>query len=372
MPGGQGNWLLDPALYPDFRAMPNHLPQRGKWYCYEFMVRVNTPGKNDGELKWWVDGKLTADLPDLNFRSIPLLKINNASVILGANQTTQITTKWYDNIVMAKSYNVVIATKYIGPMASASPTPTPTPTVSPSLTQGLKNISTRGIVQTGNGVLIGGFILQGNASKEVLIRGLGPSLSAFGVVNVLNDPLIELHDSTGALIGSNDNWRTDFNHSAIPIELQPLNRSESALDRTLSPGSYTVIMKGAHGQTGVGLVELYDIGGSSVLANISTRGVVQTGDDVMIGGFTLAGDIGSEQSVLVRAIGPSLARFGVTNCLASPHLRVFDSNGALIAENDGWQESQGAEIAARSPAEVCTPPAPGNGWSQRVTRRPLA
>ena len=194
--------------------------------------------------------------------------------------------------------------------------------------------------------MVGGFILQGNASKEVLIRGLGPSLSAFGVVNVLNDPLIELHDSTGALIGSNDNWRTDFNHSAIPIELQPLNRSESALDRTLSPGSYTVIMKGAHGQTGVGLVELYDIGGSSVLANISTRGVVQTGDDVMIGGFTLAGDIGSEQSVLVRAIGPSLARFGVTNCLASPHLRVFDSNGALIAENDGWQESQGAEIAA--------------------------
>ena len=139
VPGGQGNWLLDPALYPDFRAMPNHLPQRGKWYCYEFMVRVNTPGKNDGELKWWVDGKLTADLPDLNFRSIPSLKIDNASVILGANQTTQITTKWYDNIVMAKSY--------IGPMASASPTPTPTPTVSPSLTQGLKNISTRGTVQ---------------------------------------------------------------------------------------------------------------------------------------------------------------------------------------------------------------------------------
>src|SRR5438067_5337856 len=242
--------------------MPNHLPQRGKWYCYEFMVRVNTPGKNDGELKWWVDGKLTADLPDLNFRSIPSLKIDNASVILGANQTTQITTKWYDNIVMAKSY--------IGPMASASPTPTPTPTVSPSLTQGLKNISTRGIVQTGNGVLIGGFILQGNASKEVLIRGLGPSLSAFGVVNVLNDPLIELHDSTGALIGSNDNWRTDFNHGAIPVGLRPSNDSESAMDRTLSPGSYTVMLRGAHGQTGVGLFELYDIGGEgSALANVS-------------------------------------------------------------------------------------------------------
>jgi hypothetical protein len=263
---------------------------------------------------------------------------------LHALHSERINKKWYDN--------VVIATQYIGPMASASPA-APTPTVSPSPTQRLKNISTRGVVQTGNGVLIGGFILQGNTSKEILIRGLGPSLSAFGVVNVVSDPLIEIHDSTGALISSNDNWRTDFNQSAIPVELQPSNDSESALDRTLSPGSYTVIMKGAQGETGIGLFELYDISGDGpILENISTRGIVQTGDDVMIGGFILAGDVGSKPRVIVRAIGPSLARFGVTNCLTNPHLRVFDSNGALIAENDDWQESQGAEIMATGLAPV--------------------
>jgi len=201
------------------------------------------------------------------------------------------------------------------------------------------------MVETGNGVLIGGFILQGNASMEVLIRGLGPSLTAFAVANALSDPLIELHDSTGALIGSNDNWRTDFNHGAIPAGLQPSNDSESAMDRTLSPGSYTVILKGAHGQTGVGLFELYDLGGEgSALANVSTRGVVQTGDDVMIGGFILKGGVGSEQRVIVRALGPSLARFGVTNCLPNPEVRLHDANGALVAQNDNWRDTQAAEI----------------------------
>jgi hypothetical protein len=337
--GNRGEWLAYPSQYPDFKPLPNFLPQRDKWYCIELMVHANTPGKNDGEVKYWIDGMVAGDFPDLNMRSISTLKLDEAHVTLHALHSERVNKKWYDN--------VVIATNYIGPMASASPTATPTPTVSPSPTQRLKNISTRGIVQTGNGVLIGGFVLQGNASKEILIRGLGPSLSAFGVANVLSDPLIEIHDSTGALVSSNDNWRTDFNHSAIPVELQPSNDSESALDRTLSPGSYTVIMKGAQGQTGVGLFELYDISGDgSVLENISTRGTVQTGDDVMIGGFILAGGVGTEQRVIVRAIGPSLARFGVTNCLANPHLRVFDSNGALIAENDDWQESQGPEIVA--------------------------
>jgi len=110
MPGGKGDWLLYPARYDDFRPMPNHLPQRNRWYCYELMVRANTPWLNDGEVKWWVDGKLIADFPDLNIRSIPTLQIDAAKISLHAIRTTQVTKKWYDNVVIAKHY--------IGPMVS--------------------------------------------------------------------------------------------------------------------------------------------------------------------------------------------------------------------------------------------------------------
>jgi hypothetical protein len=110
VPGGEGDWLLYPARYDDFRAKPNHLPQRNRWYCYELMVRANTPWLSDGEVKWWVDGKLTADFPDLKIRSIPTLKIDMAKIVLGANRTTQVVKKWYDNVVIAKHY--------IGPMVS--------------------------------------------------------------------------------------------------------------------------------------------------------------------------------------------------------------------------------------------------------------
>ena len=110
VPCGQGLWLRYPAQYPAFRPMPNHLPERNRWYCYEFMIRANTPGKNDGELKWWVDGKLTADFPNLNMRSISTLQVDEARIVFGANNTTQAIKKWHDNIVIAR--------KYIGPMAS--------------------------------------------------------------------------------------------------------------------------------------------------------------------------------------------------------------------------------------------------------------
>jgi hypothetical protein len=259
---------------------------------------------------------------------------------LHATHSERVNKKWYDNVVIAK--------QYIGPMASASPiqSSAAAQTLTSPVVQSLKNISTRGMVQTGDGELIGGFTLQGNASKEVVIRGLGPSLTASAVSNALRDPLIELYDSTGALIGSNDNWKTDFNHNSIPVALQPSNDFESALDRVLSPGSYTVILKDAQGQPGVGLFELYDLGGEgSVLENISTRGVVGTGDDVMITGFTLTGDVGSSQKVTVRALGPSLGQFGVRDFLANPSLRVYDSNGILVGQNDNRRDDQAAEIA---------------------------
>jgi hypothetical protein len=122
--GNQGEWLAFPNQYPDFKAMPNFLPQRNRWYCYELMVRANTPGQNDGEVKYWIDGKLISDFPDLNVRSISTLKIDEAHIGLHAAHSERLNKKWYDN--------VVIATQYIGPMASASPVPSPTPTPTPS------------------------------------------------------------------------------------------------------------------------------------------------------------------------------------------------------------------------------------------------
>ena len=345
--GNEGDWLAFPSQYPDFKAMPNFLPQRNKWYCYELMVRTNTPGQRNGEVKYWINGKLVGDFPDLNMRSINTLKIDKASIGLHAGHSKRVNKKWYDNVVIAK--------QYIGPMARASSIRSSTPVQTPTspVVQSLKNISTMGMVQTGDGVSIDGFTLQGNASKEVVIRGLGPSLIASAGPNTLRDPLIELYDSTGALIGSNDNWKTDFNHNSIPIALQPLNDFESALDRVLSPGSYTVILKDTQGQTGVGLFELYDLGGEgSVLENISTRAVVRTGDDVMVGRFILNGDIGSSQRVMVRALGPSLGQFGIRDFLANPSVRVYDSNGILVGQNDNWRDDQAAEIA-QTPFRTC-------------------
>lgn len=338
--GNKGEWLAYPARYPDFKPYPMFIPQRDRWYCYELMVKANTPGKNDGEVKYWIDGKVAGDFPDLNMRSISTLKLDRAHIMLHAVHSERVNKKWYDNVVIAK--------QYIGPMVRASPIPSSTSVQTPTspVVQSVKNISTRGMVQTGDGLLIGGFTLQGNASKEVVIRGLGPSLTASAVSNALRDPLIALYDSTGALIGSNDNWKTDFNHNSIPLALQPSNDFESALDRVLSPGSYTVILKDAQGQPGVGLFELYDLGDEdSVLENISTRGEVGTGDDVMITGFILNGDIGSSQRVIVRALGPSLGQFGVRDFLANPSLRVYDSNGILVGQNDNWRDDQAAEIA---------------------------
>ncbi len=122
------------------------------------------------------------------------------------------------------------------------------------------NISTRGQVLAGDKVMIAGFIVGGNQSKEVVIRGLGPSLGSAGIANALSDPMIELHDSSGGLIASNNNWQSDANAARVQeVALAPNQPVESALDRTLSPGAYTVILRGVGSATGVGLIEVYDL-----------------------------------------------------------------------------------------------------------------
>jgi hypothetical protein len=205
----------------------------------------------------------------------------------------------------------------------------------------LGNISTRGRVETGDDVLIGGFIIAGAAPTQVLLRGIGPSLPLEGA---LADPILELHDGAGTLIARNDNWVNSPNKQAIiDTKIPPSDDRESAILRTLDPGPYTAILRGVNNTTGIGLIEAYDLdpAAGSELANISTRGLVRTGDNVMIGGFILVGP--SPQEVLVRAIGPSLP---VSGKLADPTLELFDGNGVLIASNDDWRDTQEAEIMA--------------------------
>jgi plastocyanin len=231
--------------------------------------------------------------------------------------------------------------------AAPTPSPTPTPTASPAVTSYLGNISTRGFVQTGDNVMIGGFIVQGTQSKTVIVRAIGPELTPFGVPNALADPTLELHNGTGALIASNDNWQTTIIGGIITADQvaaiqnsghAPSQSSESAIIGTLPPGNYTAILRGVNNTTGVALAEVYDLGpttASVILGNISTRDFVQTGDNVMIGGFIVQGT--GLKRVIVRAIGPELTPFGVPNALADPTLELHNGTGALIASNDNWQ-----------------------------------
>ena len=201
------------------------------------------------------------------------------------------------------------------------------------------NISTRARVEKEGGVMIGGFIITGSAPKTVAIRGVGPSLSNAGLADVLADPTLELRGADGSLLAQNDNWQSDpaqaAQLTALGLALQ--NSNEAGIIATLNPGtSYTAILGGKDSGTGVGLVEVYDgnQAADARLANISTRAFVQSGSNVMIGGFILSG--GSNR-VALRAIGPSLSEAGLSPVLADPTLQLFDSNGALLISNDDWQ-----------------------------------
>jgi hypothetical protein len=219
----------------------------------------------------------------------------------------------------------------------------------------LVNISTRAFVQTGDNVVIGGFIVERvppnfepAPPKRVIIRAIGPELTQYGIPNALANPTLELHDGTGALIASNNNWATTIIGGIITAsqvhEIQasgyaPSDPFESAIIADLPAGSYTAIVRGVNNLTGVALVEVYDLSpeASLILGDLSTRGYVQTGDNVMIGGFTIAGT--RPKGVILRAIGPELSKYGIPNTLADPTLELYDSTGALIASNDNWQHT---------------------------------
>ena len=219
------------------------------------------------------------------------------------------------------------------------------PTVGP---QAL-NLSTRGLVGTGDNVLIGGFIVSGTERKSMVLRALGPSLSNFGLSDVLSDPVLSVYDSSGHLVGTNDNWQSDVNHAVVEANgLAPANPLESAIAQTLAPGAYTVIVTGKDLTPGIGLVEVYDIStpANAKFVNMSTRGSVGTGDNVLISGFII-GDVESA-TVVVRALGPSLAAYGVSGVLSDPTLTIYDSTGSVIASNDNWEVDPNAILVAKN------------------------
>jgi Arylsulfotransferase (ASST) len=202
------------------------------------------------------------------------------------------------------------------------------------------NLSTRGVASEGDNVLIGGFIVTGTEPKSIVLRALGPSLSGFGLSGVLRDPVLRLYNSSRTLIASNDNWQSDPNHFIAESNgLAPPNLLESATVQTLAPGAYTVIVRGKDPNPGIGLVELYDLSplSNSKLRNMSTRGSVGTGDDVLISGF-IVGDV-ANATVIVRALGRSLASHGVSGVLSDPTLEIYNSTGSVIASNDNWLDN---------------------------------
>ena len=232
-------------------------------------------------------------------------------------------------------------------LAATSPEGVNLDVIGYNLTQtSLGNISTRSFVQTGEHVMIGGFIVQGTGPKRVIIRAIGPELTQFGIPDALANPRLELHNGSGALIASNDDWQTTIIGGIITSnqvsDIQnsghaPTVASESAIIADLQPGNYTAIVSGVNNTVGVALVEVYDLspGASSSLGNISTRSFVQTGEHVMIGGFIVQGT--GPKRVIIRAIGPELTQFGIPDALANPRLELHNGGGALIATNDDWQ-----------------------------------
>jgi len=225
----------------------------------------------------------------------------------------------------------------------------------PASTARLMNVSTRASVQTGDNVTIGGFVISGSSPKKVLVTARGPSLAALGVPGTLANPVLQLF-SGQTVVASNDDWGTNTNAAEIQATgFGPTNAQESALLVTLNPGPYTAIVTGTGGATGVGIVEVFEVDQPAVpLVNLSTRGLVLTGDNVMIGGFIVTGS--GPRKVLVTARGPSLAALGVPGTLANPLLQLY-SGQTVIASNDDWgsnanaSEIQASGVAPTNPQE---------------------
>jgi hypothetical protein len=205
----------------------------------------------------------------------------------------------------------------------------------------LGNLSTRGSVGGGDDVLIGGIIVTGNSSKRVILRAISPPLGE----GALQDPILDLHESTGNILQTNDDWRYGPELEIEASQLAPAGDYDSTIIAVLAPGNYTAITRGYALSTGIALVEAYDPdpASGSRLAQMSTRGNVRMGNDILIGGFIV---LNSATRVLLRAIGPELTAFNISSALQNPILELRDGNGALIEANDDWKSDNQQAISA--------------------------
>src|SRR4051794_25050663 len=216
----------------------------------------------------------------------------------------------------------------------------------------LYNVSARAQVRTNDSVLIGGFIINGTVPKQVMLRAIGPSLATNGVgfPGRLLDPTLTLfHEGTSQPLATNDNWKDTQQAAIQATALQPGSDFDSAILITLDPGNYTTVLRGKNNTTGIALVEVFDLSDTADggdLRNISARGVVEPGDNVLIGGFIIqqVGPPPNDLRVVVRAIGPSLAQYGIANPIIDPTLTIFDANGMQVDSNDNWQDSNAVNI----------------------------
>ena len=323
------------------------------------VYRYNTSATSDGALTFDAQNDPTARF--VIQVGTTLITSSNSSVILangakarniyfqvGTSATLGSGSSFIGNLLAYAAITTVSGTTVTGRLLALTEAVTlDTNNVThPGLTPAqLLNISTRLKVLTDESALIGGFIITGNASKKVIVRGVGPSLS--GLNPLLANPVLELRGPNGSLITSNDDWKDSQRTEIENSTLAPSNDLESAIVATLAPAHYTAILRGQNGSTGIGMVEMYDLdlASDSKLANISSRGFVQTDNDVMIAGFILGNGTAGER-VAVRAIGPTLT--GITNVLANPTLELRDVNGTILISNDDWKEdtNQAAEITA--------------------------
>ena len=332
-------------IYARVSAVDSATPDARKLMLYQgesaaLTIRRLRPVTHSLPAQWFVDGVPVDGATGDEFN------VSAASLAPGAHTvrvdvwdpTPLVRNDWLRTLTQSRQWDITI-------------NDTPPPTSGPVL-----NISTRLGVQSGENVLIGGLILTGNAPKRVILRAIGPSLGpglgsdlpgvALGAV--LANPVLELFDSSGAFVAANDNWRDTQEADIRATGIPPTHSFESAIVTTLAPGAYTARVAGKNGTAGVGLVEVYDLQQNSTakLANISTRGAVQTGDNVMIGGFIIGSAGPGQTKVVVRAIGPSLATSGVAAPVADPTLELRGGNGELLASNDNWKDSQQSEIVA--------------------------
>jgi hypothetical protein len=258
---------------------------------------------------------------------------------------------------------------------SAAPIPSPSGLVG--------NVATRLPVGTGDNALIQGFIVQGPAgsTKKIMVRAIGPSLAGFGIADALANPTVEIRDANNVVVATNNDWKTtqiggiitgDQSGKISGSNLAPSDDLESAIVANLVPGNYTAVVRGVENTTGTGIVDAYDMsaGSPARLANIATRGFIQPGDKLMIAGFIIQN---ASVKAAIRAIGPSLTQFGITNALPDTTLELRNQDGVILLENDNWKtdpaqkqelESNGLQPSHDLEAALITTIPPGQYTAQ--------